>query len=136
MMLPMLPQKKYREVVLQLLFSIDMGRGDDDDAISMISKELSLSKKTATQAFERAMTIWNGRERLEQKIGGISQDYDFSRIGRVEQNILRLGLFELEAGEVDSEVAISEAVRLSRKFASPEAASFVNAIMDHAALSV
>ncbi len=133
---PMLAQKKFREIILQLLFSIDMGEGKQEEILPLLMRELSVSKKIVTQAFERATSIWEKRQSLDQKIGELSQTYDFTRIGRVEQNVLRLGVYELEAQEIDHEVAIAEAIRLARKFASPEAASFVNAILHHAAFPV
>src|SRR5690606_29501809 len=55
----------------------------------------------------------------------------FERIPRVERNILRLAVFELlHDPSVPPTVAIAEAIRLTRKFATPEAATFINAVLD------
>jgi N utilization substance protein B len=49
----------------------------------------------------------------------------------VERNLLRLGAYEIYFSKsVPPKVAISEAVRLARKFASSESANFINAILD------
>ena len=69
---------------------------------------------------------------LDEQIGKASIEYAFDRIQVVERNILRLGLYEiLFDDEVPPKVAISEAIRLARKFGTPEAASFINAILDN-----
>jgi N utilization substance protein B len=53
---------------------------------------------------------------------------------------LRLGIFEIFFdSEIPAKVAIAEAIRLCRKFGTPESSQFVNAILDgvykkHAAL--
>ncbi|HSX14156.1 MAG TPA: transcription antitermination factor NusB, partial [Chlamydiales bacterium] len=73
------------------------------------------------------------RERLseiDEKISLYSTDYAFERISLVEKTILRLGIFELE--RLPPPIAIAEAIRLTRKFGTPESAQFVNAILDKA----
>ena len=44
-------------------------------------------------------------------------------------NILRIALYELDRDEVPLEVAIDEAVRLARRYASEDAAKLVNGIL-------
>jgi N utilization substance protein B len=47
--------------------------------------------------------------------------------------VLRMGIYELETGSVPAEVAISEAVKLARRYASNEAGKLVNGILDRVA---
>jgi N utilization substance protein B len=54
-------------------------------------------------------------------------------LGALERNILRIALYELERDEVPLEVAIDEAVRLARRYASEDAAKLVNGILGKAA---
>ena len=51
------------------------------------------------------------------------------RLGVVERNVVRLGLFELERGEVPVEVAVDEAVSLAKRYASEDAGRLVNGIL-------
>ena len=51
------------------------------------------------------------------------------RVGALERNILRIAVYELDRGEVPLEVAIDEAVRLARRYASDDAAKLVNGIL-------
>jgi transcription antitermination protein NusB len=45
--------------------------------------------------------------------------------------VLRLALYEmLHDDQIPPKVAIAEAIRLSRKFSTPESSSFINAILD------
>ncbi|MBX9744017.1 MAG: transcription antitermination protein NusB, partial [Chlamydiales bacterium] len=60
-----------------------------------------------------------------------SPDYVFERISRTERSILRLGTFELLFDpSIPPKVAIAEAIRICRKFGSPQSAQFVNAVLD------
>ena len=62
-------------------------------------------------------------------LGELHQGWPADRLGVLERNILRIGISELEADTVPPEVAISEAVGLAKKYASPEAARLVNGIL-------
>ena len=70
---------------------------------------------------------------LDATIGELSTGWRPDRLGALERNILRIALYELEHEEVPMEVAIDEAVRLSRRYASADAAKLVNGILGQAA---
>ncbi len=124
-------QQKFREIVLQVLFSIDVGESREEDLIPFVMNELSVTRKIVRAAYQQALSIWAKREEIDQKIQRLSLEYALERIGRVERNVLRLGIFELyNVPELASEIVIAESIRLSRKFSTPESANFVNAIMD------
>jgi N utilization substance protein B len=66
---------------------------------------------------------------LDARIGEATVDWTPDRLGAIERNVIRIGLFELDRGEVPREVAIDEAVRLAKRYASPEAARLVNGVL-------
>ena len=51
------------------------------------------------------------------------------RLGALERNVLRIGIFELDRGEVPVEVAIDEAVTLAKRYSSEDAGRLVNGIL-------
>lgn len=127
-----LPQQKFREIVFQLLYSYDMSQADEEDMLPLIMSELSVTKKAVQEAQSRVQTIIATLDEIDKLIELASVAYTFERIASVERNILRLGVFELLFDEnVPPKVAISEAIRLARKFGTPESAAFVNAVMDN-----
>lgn len=122
---------KFREVVLQLLFSFEMGSDAEEELIAYLMQDLKISRKSIREASKRAHSIWQARTFLDPWIAGQSRDYAFERIQPVEKNVLRLALFELLIEkEGNRKVVISEALRLVSKFSTPEGATFVNAIVD------
>lgn len=126
-----IPQQKFREVVFQLLYILDLGDGDEKDVQALIMEELSVTKKVVREAREKVQKIIAKQNEIDKIISQTSQSYSFERIQTVERNILRLGVFEiLFNGEIPPKVAIAEAVRLARKFSTPESALFINAILD------
>lgn len=126
-----LPIQKFREIVFQLLYSQDMGHTEEDHMIDLLMKELSVTRKSIKQAQARTEAIRAKLPEIDGMIAKTSRSYDFDRIQSVERNILRLGIYELFFDDsIPPKVAISEGVRLAKKFGTPESATFVNAIMD------
>jgi N utilization substance protein B len=66
---------------------------------------------------------------LDRTITDASEDWTADRLGTVERNVLRIAIHELGAGLVPAEVAVDEAVRLSKRYASDDAARLVNGIL-------
>lgn len=123
-----LPPQKLREIVFQLLYSA--GFGSDESVDEMVMQALSVTKRSVRLAQEIALKIQEKLAEIDALIIKHSESYDWDRIPRVEKTILRLGIYELLMKEVPGKVAIAEAIRLSRKFATKESAHFINAILD------
>ena len=66
---------------------------------------------------------------LDERITEAAVGWTADRLGVVERNVLRIAIRELDRGEVPVEVAIGEAVRLAKRYASSEAAALVNGIL-------
>ena len=80
-------------------------------------------------ALELAEGVAARAEELDERIDLASDEWRADRLGVVERNVVRLGLFELERGEVPVEVAVDEAVSLAKRYASEDAGRLVNGIL-------
>ncbi len=80
-------------------------------------------------AHETAEGVAERAEELDRRIDEATVDWPANRLGALERNVLRVGIYELDKGEVPPEVAIDEAVRLAKRYASDEAGKLVNGIL-------
>jgi N utilization substance protein B len=80
-------------------------------------------------AWETARAVADRAEELDRRIDEATQGWPADRLGALERNVLRIAIHELEQGEVPAEVAIDEAVRLAKRYASDEAGKLVNGIL-------
>jgi N utilization substance protein B len=80
------------------------------------------ARETAEAVAERAAD-------LDRRIDEATDEWPADRLGALERNVLRIGIHELEVGRVPREVAIDEAVRLAKRYASDEAGKLVNGIL-------
>jgi N utilization substance protein B len=84
-------------------------------------------------ALELAEGVAAEAEELDARITAASDEWSADRLGVVERNVVRMGLYELERGEVPVEVAIDEAVSLAKRYASEDAGRLVNGILGRVA---
>ena len=126
-----LPRKKFREIVLQILFCSDFEWITEEDLVPFMMKELRVTKSSVREAYQQVLSIREKQDAFDVLIEKFSLQYELKRIPKAERNILRLGVFELLPGsEIPPKSVISEAVRLTRKFATRDSARFVNAVLD------
>lgn len=69
------------------------------------------------------------RDELDEVLQAHSTSWSVQRMAPLERSILRLALWEIESGDTPPEVAIDEAVRLAKRYASDEAGALVNGIL-------
>ena len=125
-----LPKQKFREIVFQILYSMDFTQEMDEAVLDFVMVKLKVGRKSVREASEKVRLIKEHLEELDAKITFHSKDYSLDRIARIEKNILRLGFYEILYDQVPGKVAISEAIRLCKKFAAPENTKFINAVLD------
>jgi N utilization substance protein B len=117
-------RKTARRQALFLLYQWDLTgqelaslfEGEPDDFAS------SLAQAVAARAPE-----------LDARVTAASPDWPADRLGTLERNILRIGVYELEQETVPREVAINEAVVLAKRYATEDAARLVNGILGQVA---
>jgi N utilization substance protein B len=87
-------------------------------------------------ALALAESVAGRAEPLDERITAAAEGWTADRLGTLERNILRIGVYELEEGSVPPEVAINEAVVLAKRYASEDAGRLVNGILGHVAREV
>lgn len=81
--------------------------------------------------------VANREEELNACIQQFSIDWDISRISRLARAIMQLAIYEIQHLEdVPTGVAISEAVRLAKKYDGDDTGAFVNGILGSYARSL
>ena len=74
--------------------------------------------------------VANREEELDAQIQKFSIGWDISRISKLTRSIMQLALFEIQyMDDIPTGVAISEAVRIAKKYDTDETGSFVNGIL-------
>ncbi|MGI6554046.1 MAG: transcription antitermination factor NusB [Bacillota bacterium] len=120
-----------REKALQVLYEVEMGGSDIQEAFENSNGELNLDPHSRKFAQVIASGTWVQREEIDRLIGKYTRRWKIERLAAIDRNILRLAVFEMTTQpDIPHEVSINEAVELAKKYSTDKAASFVNAILD------
>jgi N utilization substance protein B len=120
-----------RELALQTLFSVEVGKQDPDDAL-----EQNLSRSVeGDRAFVKDL-VFGTLEHAAQTdtfIAPLLEGWTLERLPTVDRLLLRMGVFELRYHpETPKAVVINEAVELAKKFSTEDSGRFVNGVLSNA----
>ncbi len=162
----MATRRQAREWALQLLVQLDLNpepkldpvmeafwaqlrelereRHEEDDRIELVLNFDSQDTVKAT-AFaeakdfteERVRGVMSQRDALDAKLEPRLKNWSLYRLGTVERNVLRLGIWELEnCPEIPTPIVLNEYVDLAKFFSETKSGRFVNGILDRYAHDV
>ena len=133
-----------RELAVHLIYGRDFTGEEPEQVVSVrLAKEyyakLSEENDVYTERPTRPQIAYldkvvsgvaNRAEELNTQIQKYSIGWDVSRISRLTRSIMQLAIFEiLYVEDVPTGVAVSEAVRLAKKYDGDDTGSFVNGIL-------
>jgi N utilization substance protein B len=78
---------------------------------------------------ELALDILKNKAKIDKKIQTAAPEWPIDKLNKIDLTILRLAVYELEAGETPPKVIIDEAVELAKEFGSESSSSFVNGVL-------
>jgi len=129
----MTTRRRIREWTIQILFQLDMNPGELDAAFSAFWEGKSADRKARRFAEDLVRGVREHAAELDETISRYAEHWEVGRMGVVERNVIRLGLYEmLYREDIPPVVSINEAVDLANYFSSTESGHFVNGILDRA----
>lgn len=124
-------KQKFREIILQILYSHNFAVSDEKYLVSFMMNQIKTTKKNVLKSIEYVNKILECLDEFDSKIKITSKSYEFTRISKVELSILRLAMYEMLCDKMPFQIVISEAVRLTKKFSSKNSISFIHAILNN-----
>ncbi len=124
-----------RVLAFQALFSREFSNEQVDDTIEMrwLDEEHRRKLDIATLDFSRLLirgTLEN-LDSIDSIIRGNLNNWDFTRISRVERAILRISVYSmLFQKSIPLTVTINEAVDIAKEFGTDESYKFINGVLD------
>ena len=131
----MASRRKGRILAFQALYSWETVRNPPEElmAFSWLGSEKQENLDEATAGFSRLLiagTIENIKA-VDTMIKKHVENWDFSRLGRVDLAILRMSVYTLMfQNEIAPSIVIDEAIGISKEFGSDDSFRFVNGVLD------
>ena len=124
-------RREAREAVLQAIY---WAMSTDDPAsqtLKTMTVRSNLSREAAEYAIKVGKLMWANREQLDEEIGRAAENWEVSRISRIDRILMWRALTEIRSVEdVPVKVSIDEAIELAKRYSVEKAPGFINGILD------
>lgn len=124
-----LSRSEQREIIMTALYQISLYEKtnmqyDIDEVINeLIEIDSEFIRNTVHGVLDNL-------KKIDEIANNYLKDWDIDRIGKTDQAILRLGIYELEFTDTPDIVCINEAVELSKKFSDDSVKGMINGVLD------
>ena len=126
---------KARERAVQALYQIDVAASDLDEALDRFWKSFEpVEREVRELAEEYVRGVATHRRAIDDEIESVSANWRLDRMAKVDRNVLRLAVFELQhRPDVPVKVVLNEAIELGKKYGSESSGAFINGLLDRLA---
>ena len=80
-------------------------------------------------AVDRARAVLRDRESIDARLDGVMEGWRLTRLPRIDRDILRLAVVDLDAFGTPSAVACSEAVELATRYSDEQGRRMINGVL-------
>ena len=128
-------RRKSRELALQMLFQMDMGKQTIEEVRKTFWNERrDLDAKVRGFADDLFRVASEREAEIDQLIERNAEHWRMERMAAVDRNVLRTGVAEfLGFPETPKPIVINEALEIARRFSTPESVQFINGVLDSVA---
>ena len=125
---------KAREVALQVLYQLDITDDVAEIALQKFHDSFDCGPSARDYAWRLVRGVLEKSADIDARITAAAENWRFERLSRVDLSAIRIAVYEMMADPpLPPEIAIDEAIELSRKFGTAESSRFVNGILDQIA---
>jgi len=127
-------RRKARELAMQMLFQLDMGKQTPDQVRQLFWKAREESD-TGPDVRGFAEDIFRIAVSREAEVDGLiekhSANWRLDRMGSVDRNVLRMAVAEMIGFPgTPAPIIINEALEIARRYSAPESIHFLNGVLD------
>jgi N utilization substance protein B len=125
-------RRKSRELAMQMLFQLDMGKHTPDQVRNTFWKAREENDDDVRGFAEDLFRVAVARENeVTELIEKHSANWRLDRMASVDRNVLRMAIAEmLGFPGTPAPIVINEALEIARRYSGPESINFLNGVLD------
>lgn len=126
-------RKLSREKTMELLFGMTLSKDTACETIENFVEnyEGNIKEIDLTYLKRALIGVENNKDAIDEAISANLQNWKIDRISKVNLTILRLAAYEILFDEnVPRNVAINEALEITRRYSDEKSVSFINGVLD------
>ena len=120
-------RRKARKRALDFLYEADIRSAS---AIELLGTREESELSERDYVIELLAGVEANKLKIDELITTYAQGWDMDRMPAIDRNILRIALFEiLFKGDLDDQIAASEAVEIATELSTDDSAKYINGIL-------
>jgi transcription antitermination protein NusB len=124
-------RRKARELAVQLLYQHDLAKIDAEEAMSLFWEHYPVNTEVRAFCTQLVLGTLDRLTIIDEFLGAASENWSLTRMSVVDRNILRLATYELlDRPDIPPSVSLNEAIDIAKKYSTPDAAVFINGVLD------
>ncbi len=122
-------RSELRDIIIKVLYQVSIYEETDlnYDINSLIKEQLEVENNYVNDCIAG---ILKNNKKLDELANKYLKDWTINRLNKVDQAILRLGIYELMYTDTPSIVSINEAIELSKKYSDEAVTKMINGVLD------
>lgn len=119
-----------RKKIMTILYQIFLYQANnvDYDTDEVIKETMPIENEFVNDMVKGVLEYKNDIDKIANKN---LKDWNIDRLGKTDQAILRMGIYELVYTETPEVVAINEAVELAKEYSDEKVKNMINAVLDN-----
>jgi N utilization substance protein B len=124
-------RRKARELAMQLLYQRDLAKSDPEEAMALFWEHFPAGSEVREFCAQLLRGTVDRLNVIDELLAEASEHWSLGRMSVVDRNILRLATYELlDRPDIPPSVSINEALEIAKKYSTPDAAVFINGVLD------
>lgn len=124
-------RRKARELAVQLLYQHDLGKTEAEEGMRLFWEYFPVDMEARAFCTQLVLGTLDRLLVIDELLSEASENWSLNRMSVVDRNILRLATYELiDRPEIPPSVSLNEAIEIAKKYSSPDAAVFINGVLD------
>jgi transcription antitermination protein NusB len=124
-------RRKARELAVQLLYQNDLGKMDPEEAMHLFWEHFPVDMEVREFCTQLVLGTLDRLAVIDELLSEASENWSLNRMSVVDRNILRLATYELlDRLDIPPSVSLNEAIEIAKKYSTPDAAMFINGVLD------
>lgn len=122
-------RSELRKKIMTILYQIFLYESNDIeyDVKDVIKESVEIENDFVNEIVNGVLEYRNDIDKIANKN---LKDWTIDRLGKTDQAILRMGIYELVYTDVPEIVAINEAVELAKEYSDEKVKNMINAVLD------
>jgi transcription antitermination protein NusB len=124
-------RRKARELAVQLLYQHDLAKVDPEEGMRLFWEYFPVDIEAREFCMQLVLGTLDRLAVIDELLSEASENWSLNRMSVVDRNILRLATYELvDRPDIPPSVSLNEAIEIAKKYSSPDAAVFINGVLD------